>query len=232
MAAGRLPPRHLGLTLPLPQRASPGPMHRLPGSRPASEDLPRLHGHSGPQGPSRRWGPGPEPSLPPITWRGISGRRPAIQTSSALAPAASAWTERRSGPSKKNPAAQRRFLLACRSPSLGAPTCPPGASSLPPMPRTYLCCSEAPSVKAMKGLPVPRTQEAAVSLAPAAPAVLLLSGASAARLSPSRDETSSRAAGRQERKLQEMGGRDGARDSPDHTCNRDRLRLSLRRLAG
>lgn len=29
-----------------------------------------------------------------------------------------------------------------------------------------------------------------------------------------------------------MGGRDGARDSPDHTCNRDRLLLSLRRLAG
>lgn len=40
------------------------------------------------------------------------------------------------------------------------------------------------------------------------------------------------AAGRQERKLQEMGGRDGARDSPDHTCNRDHSRLSLGRLAG
>ena len=42
MAAGRLPPRQLGLTLPAPQRASPGPRHRLPGSRPAAEDPPRL----------------------------------------------------------------------------------------------------------------------------------------------------------------------------------------------
>ena len=49
--------------------------------------------HLGPWGPSRRWGPGPEPSLPPITWRSISGGRPAIQTASTLVPAASAWTE-------------------------------------------------------------------------------------------------------------------------------------------
>lgn len=40
------------------------------------------------------------------------------------------------------------------------------------------------------------------------------------------------AARRWERKLQEMGGHDGARDSPDHTCNRDHLCLSLRRLVG
>ena len=40
------------------------------------------------------------------------------------------------------------------------------------------------------------------------------------------------AAGRRERKLQEMGGDDGARHSPDHTCHRNHLCLSLTRLAG
>ena len=41
-AAGQLPPQHLGLTLPTPWRAGPGWMHCLPGSRPVSEDPPRI----------------------------------------------------------------------------------------------------------------------------------------------------------------------------------------------
>lgn len=190
MAAGQLPPRHLGLTLPLPQRASPGPMHRLPGSRPASEDLPRLRvtrGLGAPPGdgvqalsPACRPSPGeaflggdqlfrhppPWPQLPPP---GQNGEK---------------WAQ------QEKPCGTEEVLLACEAHHWGAPRCPPGASSLPPMPRTYLCSGKGPGRQGHEDLPVPRTQESCGLPGPCRPSGSVSAGP--AQPSVSRDETSSR----------------------------------------
>lgn len=146
--------------------------------------------HSGPQGPSRRWGPGPEPSLPPITWRSISGRRPAIQTSSALAPAASTRIEwREVGPARKT-LQHRGGLARLRGPSLGRPPLP-SWGQLPAAHDTHLPLQcKGPGRQGHEDLPVPWTQESCGLPGPCRPSGSVSAGP--AQPSVSRDETSSR----------------------------------------
>ena len=196
-AAGQLPPRQLGLTLPAPQRASPGPMHRLPGSRPASEDPPRLRATGGLGAPPGDGVQALSPACCPSPGEAFLGgdltltlTLTLIQTSSTRAPAAAAWTEWGEVGLARKTLQRRGGLARLRGPSPGHPTLP-SWGQLPAAHATHLpLWWQGPRRQGHEDLPVPWTQESCDLPGPCHP-----SGSVSAGLvwpSVSRDKTSSR----------------------------------------